>query len=90
MSEILYIILRRLTFFARHICPRSSSFFFLLPLVVVVVSSDAPANDVSTSHTLTSTSLPANAKVVADDPDDERVKRGDETVRLEDDEEEEA
>ena len=72
-----------LTFFARQISPTSNSFFFLFPLSAATVEADAlPENVRSTSHTLTSTSLPARAKVVESGPGDEIASKGEGTVRL--------
>jgi len=42
----------------------------------------APEKVRSTSHTLTSTSLPARANVAESGPGDEMARRGDGTVRL--------
>lgn len=72
-----------LTFFARHASPASSSFFFLFPPSDVV--DDAPAAKVrSTSHTLTSTSLPAMANMFESGLGDEMASNGERMVRLDD------
>ena len=51
-----------LTFLARQISPRSSSVFFLFPVFSPL---EDPLKVVSTSHKLTSTSLPPIAKLEA-------------------------
>lgn len=74
-----------LTFFARQTSPCSSSFFFRLPFAVALFgrTSSAPAANVaSTSHSLTSTSLPPKANLVDSGPADASASSGDAILRL--------
>lgn len=72
-----------LTFLALHISPTSNSFFFRLPFFTDPSPlTSLTANVFSISHTDTSTSLPARAKLDDWEEDDPMQVIGDDTVRF--------